>query len=162
MAEEIRNNKLFKELTSIIEMGKKNVVAQVNSTLTLVYWKVGHKINEYVLEGERAEYAKNIVVTVSRDLETLYGRGFAEKNIRRMIQFSKVFKDFEIVATLSTKLSWSHFVTVIPIEEEAKRLFYLKKAIEEQWSVRMLRKQIERKAYERKEIAQIQIKDSLA
>src|SRR5699024_10090431 len=74
--------------------------------------------------------------------------------------FSKAFNDFEIVATLSAKLSWSHFVEVIPVEEESKRLFYLQKAGEEGWSVRTLRKQMERKAYERKEIAQIQIKDS--
>lgn len=162
MAEEIRNNKLFRELTSIIEMGRKNVVAQVNSTLTLVYWKVGHKINEYVLEGERAAYGKNIVVTVSRDLEAQYGRGFTERNVRRMIQFSEVFPDLEIVSTLSTQLGWSHFLEVISIRDKNKRIFYLQKSAEEKWSVRTLRKQIERKAYERKEIAQIQIKDSLA
>lgn len=162
MAKGIKDSKLFNELTSIIEEGKKSVVAHVNRTLTLIYWQVGYKINEYLLEGERAEYAKNIVVTVSRDLESQYGRGFTEKNVRRMIQFSKVFKDFEIVATLSAKLSWSHFIEVIPIEKEAKRLFYLQKAMQEGWGVRTLRKQIERKAYERKEIAQIQIKDSLA
>lgn len=162
MAKEIKNNKLFKELTSIIEMGKKNVVAQVNSTLTLVYWQVGHKINEYLLEGERAEYGKNIVKTVSRDLEAQYGRGFTERNVRRMIQFSEVFPDLEIVSTLSTQLSWSHFLEAISITDENKRIFYLQKASEEKWSVRTLRKQIERKAYERKEIAQIQIKDSLS
>lgn len=121
-----------------------------------------YKINEYLLEGERAEYAKNTVVTVSRDLETQYGRGFAERNVRRTIQFSEVFPDLEIVSPLSTQLGWSHFLKVISITDEAKRIFYLQKAAEENWSVRAMRKQIERKAYERKEIAQIQIKDSLS
>jgi len=98
---------------------------------------------------------------VSRDLEMKYGRGFAEKNVRRMIQFSKVFNDFEIVSTLSAELSWSHFIEVIPLDDKEKRLFYLQKASEEKWSVRALRKQIERKAFERKEIAQVQIKNYL-
>lgn len=162
MAEEIKDNKLFNELSSIIEQGKKNVVAHVNRTLTIVYWQVGYKINEYLLKGERAEYGKNIIEAVSRDLEAQYGRGFAERNVRRMIQFSELFSDLEIVSTLSTQLGWSHFLEVISITDEAERIFYLEKAAEGNWSVRAMRKQIERKAYERKEIAQIQIIDSLA
>lgn len=161
MAADKLKNPLFQELSEIIERGRKTVVSQVNQTLTLVYWQVGYKINQYLLKDERAEYAKNIVVTLSRELETQYGRGFTEKNVWRMIQFSKVFNDFEIVTTVSAKLSWSHFVEVISIENESKRMFYLQKAGEERWSVRTLRKQIERKTYERKEIAQLQIKDDL-
>src|SRR5699024_11264691 len=97
MAEDELNNPLLQELSEIIERGRKTVVSQVNQTLTLVYWQVGYKINQYLLKDERAEYAKNIVVTLSRELETQYGRGFTEKNVWRMIQFSKVFNDFEIV-----------------------------------------------------------------
>src|SRR5699024_3800273 len=99
-----------------IERGRKSVVSQVNQTFTLVYWQVGFKINQYLLKDERAEYAKNIVVTLSLELETQYGRGFTEKNVRRMILFSKVFSDLEIVSPLATQLSWSHFVEDLIIE----------------------------------------------
>lgn len=78
-----------------------------------------------------------------------------------MIQFSEVFPDMEIVSPLATQLSWSHFVELLPINNANARLFYAQKSAEEKWSKRLLRKQIERKVYERKEIAQVQIKDSL-
>ena len=161
MEEKPIDNSLLKELSEIIESGRRNVVAQVNRTLTLVYWQVGYRINQEVLEDKRAEYGKEVVKNISQELMSRYGRSFAVRNLQRMIQLSQLFPDFEIVSTLSTQLSWSHFIEVIPIEKESKRLFYLQKAAEENWSIRTMRKQIERKAYERKEIAQIQIKGNL-
>ncbi len=62
-------------------------------------------------------------MTVSRDLENKYGRGFAERDVRRMIQFSVLFPDLEIVSTLSAQLGWSHFLEVISIEKEAKHQY---------------------------------------
>lgn len=151
----------LKFLSEIIESGRRNVVAQVNRTLTLVYWQVGYRVYQEILGAERAEYGKEIVPTVSRELENRFGRSFSERNLRRMIQFSELFPDFEIVAPLATQLSWSHFVELLPIKNAEARIFYAQKSAEENWSKRQLRKQIERKAFERKEIAQIQIKDNL-
>lgn len=148
---------LFQDLAQIIEQGKKKVVSQVNSTLTLVYWQVGHRINTEILNNQRAGYAQEIVTTLATQLTNRYGKGFAEKNLRRMLQFASIFSDFEIVVTLSRQLTWSHFVELIPLKKEDARLFYAKKIAEEQWSVRATRNQIERKAFERKEIAQIQL-----
>lgn len=143
MAADKLNNPLLQELTEIIESGKEAVVSQVNQTLTLVYWQVGFKINRYLLKDERAEYAKNIVVTLSRELETQYGRDFTEKNVRRMIQFSKVFNDFKIVTTVSAKLSWSHFVEGLILEDHNARLFYAQKSTEKKWSKDMVRARFE-------------------
>ena len=151
------NDILFQDLTEIIEQGKKKAVAQVNSTLTMTYWQVGYKINTYILDSERAAYGKEIVSTVSTQLSKKYGINFAEKSIRRMIQFSEVFPEFQIVATLSRQLSWSHFIELIPLKTKQSRNFYANKIIEERWSVRETRRQIERKAFERKEIAQTQL-----
>ena len=154
------NDILFQDLTEIIEQGKKKAVAQVNSTLTMTYWQVGYKINTYILDSERAAYGKEIVSTVSTQLSKKYGINFAEKSIRRMIQFSEVFPEFQIVATLSRQLSWSHFIELIPLKTKQSRNFYANKIIEERWSVRETRRQIERKAFERKEIAQTQLIES--
>ena len=150
---------LLKDLAQIIEQGKKQLATQVNTTVTLVYWQIGHKINTYTLGKERAEYAKGIVSTVSTHLVAHYGKGFELRNLRRMIQFSEVFPDLEIVSTLATQLSWSHFVELLPLKSENAKLFYARRSAEENWSVRDLRNQIGRKAFERKEIANVQLTD---
>ena len=62
-----------------------------------------------MLGSERAAYGEQIVVTVSGQLVVDYGRGYSEKNLRRMVQFAELFPEQEIVATLSRQLSWSHF-----------------------------------------------------
>jgi predicted nuclease of restriction endonuclease-like (RecB) superfamily len=86
-----------------------------------------------------------------------YGRNFEAKNLRRMMQFAEEFPDSEIVAPLARQLSWSHFRELIPIKEEKARLFYANEAIERHWGKRELRQSIERKEYERTEIANMQV-----
>tara|TARA_R110000744_G_scaffold92118_2_gene178544 strand:+ start:544 stop:1545 length:1002 start_codon:yes stop_codon:yes gene_type:complete len=151
------NNVLFSELSEIIVEGKRTVARHLNGTLTLVYWQVGRRINTHILENERAPYAKEIVPTLSAQLTDIYGRSFAERNLRRMMQFAEVFPDIKIVSPLVTQLSWTHFITLLPIKDGNKRNYYADKASEEGWSKRQLQYQIERKAYERKEIAKSQI-----
>lgn len=156
-SEKVLDQLLFQDIAYIIEQGKRQVVAQVNSTLTLVYWQVGHKINTHLLENQRAGYAKQILSTVSTKLVNVYGKSFAERNLRRMIQFSELFPDFQKLPLLATQLSWSHFVELLPLKTGASRMYYARKSSEEHWSIRELRRQIERKAYERQEIATVQL-----
>ena len=130
--------------------------------LTLTYWHVGKKINEHILENKRAEYAQEIVSTLSTQLEKAYGRSFNEKNLRRMMRFAEVFSDFTIVAPLVRQLSWSHFLMLLPIKSKESRSYYAQNAIESSWSKRELQYQIERKAFERQEIASLQIGDEFS
>jgi len=102
-----------------------------------------------VLGGERAEYGEQIVVTVSRQLVAEYGRGYTDKNLRRMIQFAEAFPEEEIVATLSRQLSWSHFSALLPLTQPFQRDFYAEMCRIEGWSVRALRERIESMLYER-------------
>ncbi|MGB6151015.1 MAG: PDDEXK nuclease domain-containing protein [Pricia sp.] len=148
---------LFRDLAEIIEQGKKKVTAQINGTLTLVYWQIGSKINIHILKEERAVYAAEVVETLSGLLVEHYGKSFEARNLRRMMQFARTFSNFEIVSPLVTQLSWTHFIVLLPIKDDNKRFFYASKAAEEGWSKRQLQFQIERKAYERKEIAKSQI-----
>jgi len=138
-------NNLLNDLRHIIEEGKQQAVAQVNSALVLVYWQVGKRINEDVLQNERAEYGKRVVADIATQLTKEYGRSFEVKNLRRMVQFAEVFPNFEIVVPVARQLSWSHFIILIPIKDAAKRAFYLQKASEAKWSKRELRRQIQRK-----------------
>ncbi len=145
--------KLLLDLQELIERGHHQAVASVNSAMTLTYWHVGKRINEEVLKGERAEYGKQIVVSLSKELTQQYGRSFETKNLRRMMQFAELFPEFEIVVPLARQLSWSHFLVILPLKSELARMFYARAASESSWSKRELRNQIERKAFERAEIA---------
>ncbi len=96
-----------------------------------------------------AAYGERIVVTVSRQLVVDYGRGYSEKNLRRMVQFAELFPEQEIVATLSRQLSWSHFSALLPLSQPFQREFYAEMARIEGWSVRTLRARIDSMLYER-------------
>ncbi|SHG40948.1 Predicted nuclease of restriction endonuclease-like (RecB) superfamily, DUF1016 family [Flavobacterium segetis] len=155
--ENTANESLLKELSTLIEQSKQRVAVVANSEITLLFWQVGKRINDTILNNERAEYGKQIVATVSQQLEHKYGRNFNEKNVRRMMQFSEQFSDFEIVVPLARQLTWSHFLILIPLKSIESKLYYAQKAIEEVWGKRELRNQISRKAFERKEIANLRL-----
>jgi hypothetical protein len=124
MAEIQKHKSLFDEICTIIEQGKQKVTAQVNSILTLTYWHIGKRINEDVLQNQRAEYGKQIVATLSTQLAQEYGRSFEARNLRRMMQFAELFPDYQIVSPLATQLSWTHFIILLSIKKEDARLFY--------------------------------------
>lgn len=144
---------LLADLREIIQRGKSQAVAAVNSALTLTYWNVGKRINEEVLRGERAAYGEQVIASVAQSLVEQFGQGFEAKNLRRMVKFAEVFHDSSIVAPLVRQLSWSHFLNLIPLKTPETRFYYARQSIAHQWSKRELMRQIERKTYERTEIA---------
>jgi len=148
---------LLADLSQLIEQSKQFVVVQANSVMTMLFWNVGKRINENILQNKRADYGKRIVPTVATQLENAYGRSFTLKNIRRMMKFAEQFPNLEIVPPLAAQLSWSHFVELMPVKDEKARLFYAKEAAERHWGKRELRQSIERKEFERTEIANIKI-----
>lgn len=148
---------LYKQIAALIEQSKQHIAIQANSTLTLLFWKVGKTINENVLGNKRADYGKQIVPTLSAQLEKEYGRNFTEKNVRRMMRFAEQFTDFEIVVPLARQLSWSHFVELLPLKTLEAKLFYANLAMESVLGIRGLREEINRKTFERTEIANLQI-----
>ena len=150
---------LFQHISEIIEKRKARAGAYANREIALMYWEVGVHINSVILDGERAAYGKNILSTLSTKLIEVYGNSFYVENIYRMMRFAKVFVDFEILSTASTKLSWSHFCEIMRVKTEEGRLFYAKDAARRNLGVHALRKEISRKAFERREIANSQLTD---
>ena len=140
---------LLDDLRLMIDQTRSNLATTVNMTLTMLNWRVGKRIREEVLLGERAEYGKQIVVSLARQLMVDYGKSFTEKNLRRMIQFAEVFQNEEIVVSLIRQLSWTHFIALIPIKEDIKRDFYAEMCRVERWSVRALRSKINSMLFER-------------
>ncbi len=151
---------LYQELSTLVEGGKQKIATRVNSGMILTFWQIGKKINEHILNNERAIYSKQIVSTASTQLEKQFGRNFTLRNVRRMIQFAKQFEDIETVFELSQRLSWSHFIELLPLKNQTMRNFYAEKIAEESWSVQFTRQQIERKVFERNQIAALQLNES--
>jgi hypothetical protein len=85
----------------------------VNSELTTLFWRIGRRIHTQVLSGQRAGYGEEILSTLATQLMREYGRSFAEKDLRGMVQFAATFRDEQIVVSLSRQLSWSHFVPLL-------------------------------------------------
>lgn len=144
---------LITDLRTLINEARNKVALIVNTKITLLYWHIGKRINEEVLGNQRAEYGKQIVSTVSTQLTKEYGRGFELRNLRRMMQFAELFPDFQIVAPLARKLSWSHFIELLSIKNDLGREFYLTMAASENWSIRTLRNKIDSMLYERTAIS---------
>ncbi|OYQ44293.1 PDDEXK nuclease domain-containing protein [Flavobacterium aurantiibacter] len=155
--EPLQNHSLFSELSALIEASRQKIAVAANSTLTLLFWQLGKRINEEVLNKERADYGKQILPTLSAQLTAKYGRSFEEKNLRRMLQFAQQFTDSSIVVPLARQLTWSHFLILIPLKTNEARMFYAQKAMEEGWGKRELRNQIAKKSFERHEIANSQL-----
>lgn len=140
---------LLNDLCSLIEQTRQSVASAVNAGLTLMNWHVGNRIRQETLQKTRAGYGKSVITSISQKLTMDYGAGFAEKNLRKMIQFAEVFSDEKIVASLMRQLTWTHFLMLIPIKDEIKRDFYAEMCRVERWNVRTLRSKIDFMLYER-------------
>ena len=148
---------LFADISRLIEKSRQYVSVQANSTLTLLFWQIGKRINENILKNKRADYGRQVVITLAGQLTEKYGRSFEVRNLRRMVQFTAQFPDAKIVSTLSTQLSWSHFVELLSIDNVRARLFYAKETLQQKLSIRELRKLISVKTFERTKIANTQL-----
>lgn len=98
------NKAMYGEIKTLIEQSKQQVAIAVNSTMAMLYWQIGRRINQEVLKEKRADYGKQIVSTLSKQLVEDFGGSFSEKNMRRMMQFAVVFPDYEKVVSLIRQL----------------------------------------------------------
>jgi len=146
---------LLAEISSIIDLGVAVIRQKANSGLVLMFWDVGNRIQKFILENKRADYGKQIVATLSQKLHSRYGVSFEKSNLHRMIKFAEIFSDREIVVTLSPQLSWSHILAILPLKTMAERLYYAQEM--GMLGVRDFRRAIAKKAYERKDIANLQL-----
>ena len=140
---------LLAELRQLIDATRQQTIAAVNMGLTLLYWRVGQRINAEVLQGERAAYGEQIVATLAEQLTTDYGRSFGPKNLRHMMRFAEVFPEENIVYALGRHLSWTHFRALLYLDQPFQRDFYAEMCRVEGWSTRVLAERINSMLYER-------------
>ncbi|HDV7284620.1 YhcG family protein [Mannheimia glucosida] len=141
------------EISQLIQSSKQRMTVAVNAELTLLYWHIGKRINDYILQGERAEYGQEVVKNLAQSLTEQFGKGWSKRHLNYTMQFAATFPNLEIVHTLCAQLSWSHFKLIIAIDEPIKREFYATMAAQERWSVRTLDDRISSLLFERTAIS---------
>lgn len=146
---EISNN-YISEIKKILKNARQKAYTAVNSAMVEAYWEIGRRIVEEEQNGkERAEYGKEIVKNLSKELTEEFGKGYSYRTLREIRQFYLMFSDFEKWRTVSAKLTWSHFQKVLRVSNEKARIFYLTEAAENMWSVRTLDRNISTLYYDR-------------
>lgn len=144
---------LFKDIASLIEESRQYVAHTFNATLTLLYWKIGTRINHDLLQNKRAEYGKQIVASLTRQLTEQYGKGWDEKTLRHCLRIAETFSEEIIVSAVRRQLGWTHLKTIMYLKDELRREFYIELCIQERWSTRTLRAKIDGMLYERTAIS---------
>lgn len=144
---ETLKKQLFHSIKEIILQARQRVFRMVNSSLLDTYWQVGRLIVEDEQGGSlRAEYGKNVLKELARELTEEFGKGFDESNLRNMRSF---YNSFPIRDTLRHELSWSHYRLLTRLDSEEKRLYYLNESITNNWNSRALQRQINSLTFDR-------------
>lgn len=130
---------LVSQISETYKSGQKKALQVVNTTLVETYWKIGQHIVEFELKGaDRATYGNKLIETLAKDLFLEHGKGFSRSNLNYM---RLIYTYYPIYQTVSGKLGWSHYVELLSIDNPVERLFYEKKSIQENWSIRELKRQ---------------------
>ncbi len=148
------SGRIYTKISNLIAARKVELSHAVNTAMIFLYWEIGETICLDVLNSTKADYGNRVVEEVSKRLMQEYGKGFNRSSVFRMIKFYQLFPDKRKVATLSQQLTWSHFVELLPIEDELKRDFYAGMCKSENWTVRTLRERKNSLLYERTAISQ--------
>lgn len=137
---------LYKSVVDVLAKARSSAYRAVNFVMVQAYWEIGRLITEDELHGQRADYGKEVLKQLSVRLTQEFGKGFDERELRKMCQF---YKMFQIRDTLRPELSWSHYRRLLSVENEQARMWYMNEAAESVWSTRQLDRQISTLYYER-------------
>ena len=138
------------EIKEILSNARKRAYSAVNSAMVEAYWNIGKRIVEEEQDGkERAEYGKEIIKKLSKELTTEFGKGFSERTLWEIKQFYLIFIDFEKLRTVCAVLKWSHIKLIMRVSNKEAQQWYLKEAAEQNWSVRTLDRNISTLYYQR-------------
>lgn len=138
---------LLAHIGEALESGRKKAASRINEAIVETYCIIGKYIVDFEQAGnEKAEYGSETLKRLSKDLTLRYGNGFGLSNVTKM---RKLYQAYPILQTLSAKLSWSHYVELLKIDDPLERSFYLKECEQENWGVRELRRQMRSMLFQR-------------
>ena len=144
------NHSFVSDIKQLIEQSRRAAYAAVNSIMIDTYWHIGQRIVEQEQQGEsRAEYGKQIIKLLSKELTLTYGRGWSIRNLQYIRLFYLTYNDLEIVQSRLHNLTWTHILTTLRVEDPVAARWYLQTASQEMWSVRTLDRNISTQYFER-------------
>lgn len=143
------NPLLFSDVCNIIDSSRQRLATTVNAEVCIMNWNIGKRIKEEVLYNQRAEYGKEIVKNLSIKLTERYGTGWGYEKLKHCVRSAYLFSEDEIRYAVRTQLTWTHLRSLMAIEDELKRKFYLEMARIEHWDTRTLDHKIDGLLYER-------------
>jgi predicted nuclease of restriction endonuclease-like (RecB) superfamily len=144
---EVPEDTLFLSVKEIITQAREKIFRIANSTLLLTYWQIGQLIVEDEQKGmERATYGKYTLKNLSQKLSLEFEKGFDESNLRNMRSF---YQTFPICDALRHELTWTHYRMLLKIDSPKKINYYIEESIQNNWSSRDLKRQMNSLAYER-------------
>ena len=162
----VKTDDILKDMCGIIESSREVAYHAVNRALIQRNWLLGYRIAEEELQGEnRAEYGAGIIKELAKDLTAEYGKGFTKTNLYHFYSFYKEYP--EIFHSVSGKLflSWTHYRTLLQVNDREARNWYEKAAIEQTWSVQTLQRNISSQYYyrmlqtQKKEVVEDEMKE---
>ena len=128
------------------EVNKKVRALQDNSETLLTYWNVGKLIVEAQGGKKRAKYGDSLIKEWGNKLSEKYGKKYDTSYLSKMRLF---YLTFPILESLIPKLSWTHYMLILPIKNENERNYYINRVILDNLSVRDLRREIKNKSFDR-------------
>lgn len=151
-----KTDDLLKDAKNIIESAQQFAYSAVNYAIIQRNWLLGKRISEEELNGEnRAEYGKQIIKNLAESLTTLYGGGFDYSSLYKYVRFYAMFPILDTLRPKSfSRLSWSHYRTLLQVESKEAREWYMQEAQNETWSTRTLQRNISSQYYERTLLSQ--------
>jgi len=142
----VENSTLYEFSKNFILNSRKLVYQTANFAMVETYWRIGEKIVEEQGGTERAKYGDGLIAGLAEKLTTEFGNGFTVRNLRAMRQF---YIQFPIVNALRSQLTWTHYRSLICVENPKAREVYMNKAADNSWSTRFLDEQVDKHYYER-------------
>ena len=140
---------IYDEISNLLKEARKSIVSNINTTMTKTYFLIGKRIVEEEQNGnERAIYGENLIKTLSKRLTEEFGKGFSKTNLKQMKSFYIAYRKGQTLSD-QFKLSWSHYLILMRMENIEERNFYEIESIQNNWSLRELRRQIDSALYER-------------
>ena len=140
---------LYDDVCTIIDGTRTRIATTANAEICMMNWHIGKRIKEDVLYNKRAEYGKEIVKNLAHKLSERYGKGWSDRKLLHCIRAAYTFTENQIVYAVRTQLTWTHLRSLMFIEEEMKRSFYLEMIRLEHWDTRTLDQKIDSMFYER-------------
>lgn len=140
---------LFADVCNIIDGARHKIATTVNAEVCFMNWHIGKRIKEDVLYNQRAEYGKEIIKTLAESLTFRYGKGWSIYKLQHCVRSAYIFTEDEILYAVRTQLTWTHLRSLMSMEDELKRNFYMQMTRIERWDTRTLDDKIDQMFYER-------------